>query len=149
MFRSSVLAAATIVAGAVVLAGCSSGPKSAIGTTTSTAAGQATTTTSLVVVPVPTSVPNVVADRKNVTLTGCAASLGGWGATGKATNPGSSAVTYELTIFFTTSHATNVNYATASVTVAPGATVDWQANKSFIIQSPPLSCVLRGVSTQS
>ncbi len=74
----------------------------------------------------------------------CAAVAGGWGASGTAANPGTSSVTYEITIFFTDSGSTVINDAQTRVTVAAGKTEKWSANAKF---KPPseVNCVLRGV----
>ncbi len=81
---------------------------------------------------------NDVTARKQITQTGCAAVPGGWAATGTAKNPGSSPVTYKITIYFTTTSATTLNYAVTSVTVPPGQTAKWTARKRFKAQQQML-----------
>ena len=94
---------------------------------------------------VPTKVANDVDDRKNVVMSGCKATDGGWGATGTATNPGKKDVTYKVTVFFTTTAATTINSASTEVDVKAGDTVKWDAAKKFTAPDNML-CVLRGVA---
>jgi hypothetical protein len=93
---------------------------------------------------VPTNVPNVVAKRKQVSLTGCKAAAGGWGASGTASNNGTDPAKYTVTVFFTNAKATVVGTASTDVTVAPGKKQNWSATGKFAAPSPTL-CVLRGV----
>jgi hypothetical protein len=94
--------------------------------------------------PPATAIANDVGKRKSVTLTKCAAIEGGWSASGTASNPGTTAVDYAITVFFTNAAATVQDFTTASVTVAPGQSLTWTASKQFAAASTT-SCVLRGV----
>jgi hypothetical protein len=93
---------------------------------------------------VPTKVANNVKSRKNVQLTSCKKVAGGWGAAGTASNPGTKAAAYTITVFFTTTSATVVGMGKTQVTVAPGGTQDWTAAGKFKAPAKML-CVLRGV----
>jgi hypothetical protein len=95
-------------------------------------------------VSLPPSVSNVVAKRKSVALTGCASAGAGWKASGTATNSGSTAADYAITVFFTDEHATVESFAATTVAVAPGKTEHWEASKNFAASKKTL-CVLRGV----
>jgi hypothetical protein len=106
------------------------------------AAGSSTTVAPVVV---PTSVPNNEVKRQLVTITSCAAVAGGWSASGTAANPGRTTASYAITIFFTTAYNTVLDFATASVSVAPGKTAKWVASKKFSAVTQ-LVCVLRGVA---
>jgi hypothetical protein len=83
--------------------------------------------------------------RTDVAITRCAASDGGWSASGTAKNSGSSSETFDITIFFTTTQATTLNYATTSVKVSAGKTGNWTASVKFSAPKDVL-CVLRGVA---
>jgi hypothetical protein len=93
---------------------------------------------------VPTNVPNNVQLRGNVQIGACKAVPGGWEATGTAINPTSKAITYTVTVFFTTRQATVVATGATKVDVKPGAHQPWAVRKSFAAPNPTL-CVLRGV----
>jgi hypothetical protein len=93
---------------------------------------------------VPTSVPNEVALRADVGMSSCAPHAGGWMATGSARNPRTKATTYKITVFFTSSRATVIGTARASVRVPPGGNRRWTASSAFHPAKPTL-CVLRGV----
>jgi hypothetical protein len=95
--------------------------------------------------PLPDSVPNDPDVRKNVAQTKCEAVDGGWGAEGTATNPGTAPVTYSITVYFTTPTATVLDYATTTVSVAPGATEKWSASKQFAAVADML-CPMPGIS---
>jgi hypothetical protein len=94
--------------------------------------------------PAPSAIPNNVAQRKNVSLTACQPTQGGWAAAGVATNPGSTATRYAITIFFTDTSATVLDYATTNVSVAAGQHANWRAAARFTAPAHVL-CVLRGV----
>ncbi|RDV45271.1 hypothetical protein DOE76_08415 [Leifsonia sp. ku-ls] len=96
---------------------------------------------------VPSSVPNDPAQRKNVTVTDCGPSEGGWRATGTAKTSGESAATYKLTVFFTTSTATVLAVGEATVTVQRGSTAEWAVDSSFTAPKGT-RCVLTGVAAQ-
>jgi hypothetical protein len=93
---------------------------------------------------VPTGVPNVPAKRADVEITSCLAARGGWAATGKVTNSGTTSVSYAISVFFTTQTATVVGTARTKVTLPAGKTVHWSATAQ-IANAASLRCVLRGV----
>lgn len=91
---------------------------------------------------IPLKVPNSVTARKAVTLAGCTAASAGGQATGTVTAPRAAA--YSITVFFTTSKATVVGYATTTVHATSGRVTPWQASGHF--RAPHgMRCVLRGV----
>jgi len=96
---------------------------------------------------VPTDVANDPAQRKNVTLTDCAATEGGWKAAGTAKNAGESAITYMVTVFFTASTATVLAVGDTAVTVEPGSTARWAIESSFTAPAGT-RCVLTGVAVR-
>jgi hypothetical protein len=134
----------------VTVTGCSSSSADASKKTSSaasTTAGAASTGSAAAAqntLPAASAIANDVAKRSSVSVTKCAASDGGWTASGTARNSGTGDATYAITIFFTNSHATVQDYATTSVTVGAGKSVDWTAAKKFTA-STPTNCVLRGV----
>lgn len=93
---------------------------------------------------VPTAVPNDNAARKNVTMSSCKASDGGWQASGTAKNPTDQPADYTVTVFFTTSGGTVIGTGQSDVTVKPGAEEPWTVSSSFHAPSDT-RCVLRGV----
>jgi len=94
---------------------------------------------------IPLTVPNSVAARKAVTLTGCTATSAGGLAAGTVT--AARAATYTITVFFTTRGATVIGYAAARVRAAPGQATPWRVSGHF--RAPHgLSCVLRGVAAR-
>ena len=133
-----------------VLAGCSSPSNSTSASTSTTAASNGSTTSTpgggSATTTIPNSVPNVDADRKNVTVANCGSIPGGWSAGGSVKNPSSSATTYHITIFFTSAQATDLASASTSVAVGANGTNLWTVKASFAAPSQVL-CVLRGVST--
>jgi hypothetical protein len=100
---------------------------------------------SVAAVPIPTSVPNRPADRKAVTLADCSTTPNGATASGLVTRPGNTAADYTITVFFTTSHATVLNYAKTTVRAEPGKPAAWSVTKEFSAPQD-LRCVLRGVA---
>ena len=114
---------------------------SAASSTTSTSPG-ALAQNSL---PPASSIVNNIDKRKAIVVTKCSATDGGWQAVGTANNTGSADESFAITIFFTNDHATVEDYATTSVTVKAGKSVDWTAVKKFTA-SNPTNCVLRGVA---
>jgi len=134
---------------AAALGGCGGSGHPATAPTTATAttvvASATTGSTLLRQNPIPTSVANVDTKRKDVVLTGCAAIPGGWSASGSALNPTKSTLTYKITVFFTTTAATDIDYAVTTVTVKPGVTQHWTASKVFSAPASML-CVLTGVA---
>ena len=66
-------------------------------------------------------------------------------ATGTAVNPGTTPISYAITSYFSTQHATVIDYATTTINVAPRHSQQWAATKAFTPPGPML-CVLRGVA---
>jgi hypothetical protein len=110
-----------------------------------TTKGSKPTTPAVSTAPLPTSVPNNIPERKDVTLQQCAAVPGGWGASGVAANPGTTPVSYKITVYFTDTKATTLDYAQTTVTVPAGKTQPWTANKTFAPVPSKVLCVLVGV----
>ncbi|MBN9621124.1 MAG: hypothetical protein J0H43_15580, partial [Actinobacteria bacterium] len=100
----------------------SAGHSGPTGSSSGPASTPASATPTLTQHPLPPaqSIGNDVQLRKHVTLTGCAARSGGWGAAGTAINPTAKSVRYTITVFFTTTSATVLDYATSTVTVPAG-----------------------------
>lgn len=153
--RFTLASYAAALALTLAVAGCTSDATKAKASSSSSAKAAATSTSQGAGLPsgvspadIPTEVPNDPDQRKNVTLSGCAAVGGGWGASGEATNPGDAEVTYQIQIFFTTAAATTVDSAATEVTVAPGGTEKWTAEKQFGTADKML-CVLRGVALKA
>jgi hypothetical protein len=150
--RLTTLAAGALTAALALLAvtGCSSSSADASKKTSSalSSASSAASTASAAVaqntLPAASAIANDIAKRPSVAVTKCVASDGGWTASGTAKNSGTGDATYAITIFFTNAHATVQDYATTSVTVPAGKSVDWTAAKKFTA-STPTNCVLRGV----
>jgi hypothetical protein len=93
---------------------------------------------------VPTDVANQPTLRANVTISSCARAPGGWAASGTARNPTATAVTYTVTVFFTTSSATVLGSATSKVTIPAHGSQEWNA-PAKLTPANPTRCVLRGV----
>lgn len=98
-------------------------------------------------VKVPTKIDNVVADRKNVTVTSCSSTPGGWAASGVAVNHGRSDTSYRLTVYFTDQEATVIGTGVTSVGVAPGHAARWRIATHLVAQPGGTRCVLVGVAT--
>lgn len=94
---------------------------------------------------VPTDVPNEPAQRKNVTMTDCSRTADGWTASGTAINPGASATTYTVTIFFAAPTATVLAVGNTEVEVEPDARSDWTVTSVFTAPKGT-RCVLTGVA---
>lgn len=82
---------------------------------------------------------------KNVTISKCAKTDDGWGASGTAKNTGTKDATYSITVFFTTTGATVIATAETKVDVKAGRSADWTAAATFTA-APEMRCVIRGVS---
>lgn len=95
--------------------------------------------------PLPKKVANQPAVRKNVVQTSCSAVAGGWSAAGTASNPGYQRATYAITVYFTTTHATTLDFGRTTVTVAPGHTRHWTVTKKFAAQAHML-CPMPGIA---
>jgi hypothetical protein len=125
------------IAAVIALAGCTGAPAARHGATdpvpTPTSAS------------VPARIPNDQGLRGDATMTSCAASSGGWGASGRIVNSTGSARDYRLTVLFTSDTATVIGVGTATVHVAAGAQRDWRIRGAFTPASPTL-CVLSGVA---
>jgi hypothetical protein len=95
--------------------------------------------------PLPDQVADNSAKHKQVQVSGCASTGSAATATGTVHNTGSKSARYDITVFFTSPSATAVNYATASVTVAAGASGEFTAARDFAAPAQVL-CVLAGVA---
>jgi hypothetical protein len=126
----------------------SSSTGKAAGPSPSAARTTAAPATSLKPAILPSKIENQPTARKSVVQTSCAAIPGGWSAKGTATNGGKKAVTYKITVYFTTTHATTLNFATTSVRVPAGKTVKWAADKRFKAERQML-CPMPGVARVS
>ena len=127
---SAVLVVSTM---GVALAACS-GSNHPSSSTTTTVAGS-----------VPDNVPNQVSARKDVQMIDCASSRGGWSAGGTIKNTLGHDATYHITVFFTSTEATDLAYGSTSVPVSSGRTRSWSVNSTFAAPAQVL-CVLRGVA---
>jgi hypothetical protein len=87
---------------------------------------------------------NNVKLRTQVAITSCVSTPSGWKAAGRAVNSGRKPQSYNITVFFTTRHATVLDYARTKLTVPPGHTGKWTAAARFAAERTTL-CVLRGV----
>jgi hypothetical protein len=136
----------TAIAMAVVVAGCtSSSPKPApTGASASSSATAATRPPTQNQLPSPSAIRNDVKLHRQTAITSCTSKPGGWQASGKSVNPGKNDVHLTITVFFTTTTATVLDYATTKVTVPAGGTAKWTAAATFPAQ-PTMLCVLRGV----
>lgn len=144
--RDALVKGATVGAIVVALtAGCTSSSNKDTTAGSSAKSSARTSTTSLVQNPLPKSVANQPTLRKNVIQTKCSAIPGGWAAEGTARNTGTTALTYKIVVYFTTTLATTLDYAIATVKVAPGETVPWKAAKKFATQ-PQMLCPMPGIS---
>jgi hypothetical protein len=76
----------------------------------------------------------------------CGSSPGGWSAGGIVNNPSGSTTTYVITVFFTSTGATDLASGTTSVGIAPHGSSLWSVKATFAAPSQVL-CVLRGVAT--
>jgi hypothetical protein len=131
-------ASVVFVAG-IGLAACSNSghPSTTASTTTTTSVSHDTV--------VPLSVPNEVSVRKDVDLLTCNQSSGGWSAGGAVRNTLGKAVTFTITVFFTSAQSTDLAYATTTVSVDTGKNALWNVKATFAAPAGVL-CVLRGVS---
>jgi hypothetical protein len=150
------LAAAAAFAGLIGLTGCSGSSKPAASASGPKASTSVRTTAPLVsgatlpkgvtnATEVPTSVANSVQLRKNVQLTSCIKTTGGWQASGVAANPATSPTDYTITVFFTTASATVIGTGATHVHVDSGTSQPWTVNGEFT-PAPSTLCVLRGVA---
>ena len=93
----------------------------------------------------PTDVRNDPDARADVALDSCAASDGGWRATGTVSNSDASDATYGITVFFTTDAGSVIGFGSAEVEVASSGESEWEIDGQFVPADPTL-CVLRGVA---
>jgi len=94
---------------------------------------------------VPLAVPNVPTDRHNVAIGTCAGDKTSWHASGSAANSTAAPVTYQVTVFFTSSRATVLGFASTKVVTAAHKQATWSVTSKFA-NSGSLRCVLRGVA---
>ncbi|SOD74607.1 hypothetical protein SAMN05892883_3793 [Jatrophihabitans sp. GAS493] len=148
---AKVTAALLILSTAAVLCGCTSStstppPSKSPTSAAKTSASKASASPLPVQNPLPSpgQIPNDVKLRRQVSITSCTAKPGGWQAKGKAVNTGGKKVILTITVFFTTTSATVLDYATTKVSVPAGGTADWTAAATFAAE-PTMRCVLRGV----
>jgi hypothetical protein len=127
---------AAAAAMALSLSACGSGTPSASSTST---------TKVTVLGSVPLSVPNQITVRKDVDMINCAATKGGWSAGGTVRNNLGHPATYLITVYFTSSQATDLAYASTSVAVDQGQSKLWSVRATFNAPGVVL-CVLRGVA---
>ncbi|MBM7519111.1 hypothetical protein [Nocardioides nitrophenolicus] len=95
-------------------------------------------------VTIPAKVPNRPGKRGAVETTECGPSAGGWQAAGTATAR-DKAQEFVITVFFTTEHATVVQWGRTQVSVAAGQSARWQVDVDLDVRGE-LRCVLRGVA---
>lgn len=147
--RSNVFAKSAVVVLTVsmtaVLAGCTSSddkpPASAATSGSTTTPARVPTQQPL---PEPSKIRNDVKLRRTTAITACTSKSGGWQASGKSVNPSKKDVKLTITVFFTTTAATVLDYATTKVTVPARGDAKWTAAASFDA-APNMRCVLRGV----
>ena len=131
---------------AVALAGCTSSTPTPQPTGQATS-GRPTSTKSIPPqneLPSPSAIRNDVKLHRQTAITSCTSRPGGWQASGKSVNPGKDDVHLTITVFFTTTTATVLDYATAKVKVPAGGSAKWTAAATFHAE-PNMLCVLRGV----
>lgn len=147
---SKISSGAAVICAAAVVSACTSGHPPQASTTSASTMAKGTSThaaKAYLPAPIPASVANDPKVRKSVSLSECSPTAGGYHAGGRATNSGTSPVTYAVTVFFTTESATTLNYAATTVTVDPGKSSSWSVSKKFT-GPKAMRCVLRGVATK-
>ena len=95
---------------------------------------------------IPTRVPDDVSIRHDVNLINCTPAKGGWSAGGTVKNSLRRRTTYLITVFFTSTQATDLAYSTSSVQLKAGQAKLWSTNATFPAPAQVL-CILRGVAT--
>jgi hypothetical protein len=125
--------------------GASAGSPSAAATAKSTV--PSTSHAASAAADIPTKVPNKPADRKAVTLASCTPSGKGVAAKGTVNRQGKGPADYTITVFFTTSHATVLNFGKTEVHAEPGKPASWTVAKDFSAPKD-VRCVLRGVAVK-
>lgn len=147
---SKISIGAAVIGTVLVASACTSGHTATTSTTTATTTASATSThpaKAYAAAKIPGSVANDLKVRKSVSLSECSPVKGGWRAAGRATNPGSTPISYAVTVFFTTDSATTLNFAETTVKVGPGETTPWSVSKEFA-GPKSMRCVLRGVAAK-
>jgi hypothetical protein len=94
--------------------------------------------------PDPSQITNSVRLRRQVQITSCVSTPTGWKAVGSAVNPAAKQIQLKITVFFTTTAATVLDYAQTKVSIPAGKTREWTAAARFRPE-PTMRCVLRGV----
>lgn len=107
--------------------------------------GSATSTTVRSGTSIPDHVANQDAVRKDVTIGSCSAAPGGWSAGGTIKNTLGHDATYQITIFFTSTAATDLTYGETSTAVSAGKSGSWTVTAKFAAPAT-VECVLRGVA---
>ncbi|WP_436697872.1 hypothetical protein [Nocardioides sp. BYT-33-1] len=97
-------------------------------------------------IPTGAALDNVPDLYELVAQTGCEATADGWRAEGTAANPGTAEQGFTVLVFFTDPQARIVDSASATVTVAPGETGTWTAERAFAAPAGT-SCVVRAVNS--
>lgn len=145
--RTSVLVGSAALA--LALTGCSSQAHDTAATKSATATKAPDSAAKVVQnqLPDPAKLVNDVKKRKQIQLSKCSASDGGWQAQGTATNKsGQTTADFKITVFFTTPHATVLDYAATTVRVPAGKEAQWTAAKKFEVpKDTTMLCVLRSV----
>jgi hypothetical protein len=118
-----------VTAAVAALAGCGATPADG---------GPAAPTTP----PTPT-VTDVPVSARQVLLTGCRPVDGGWQAEGDATNPGDDALSYPVTVYFTSGQGILVATGVAQVVIPPRATVQWRVSTAAAVAGA-VHCSLPG-----
>lgn len=132
------------LAGLILTAGCSSSrPKPR-------ATGPTRTTIPVISIPrfplpAANAIPDNPAEHKLVDITSCAPTPGGWMAAGTVRNPGTTAATYNITIFFDAGKQAIAAGQTIAI-AEPGGSRDWTVTRQFVAPKGT-KCVLRGVSS--
>jgi hypothetical protein len=149
MIRRGVQALALTGAAVASLAACGGGSKSHSSTSTTLALPAPTLPHGVTGdTALPSNIPNNPQLRGNVQIAsgtaGCKAAPGGWEATGTAINPSDKDITYEVTVFFTTTSATVIDAGHTDVKVKAHGSSPWTVSDKFNA-APQMLCVLRGV----
>jgi len=109
-------------------------------------ASSPTTPSTVKVTTSPATAPSQASIRKDVHLINCGAAKGGWSAGGTVQSPLSHSATFDITVFFTSSVAENLDYGSTSVPLKAGQIKLWSVNAIFAAPSTVL-CVLTSVTT--
>jgi hypothetical protein len=94
----------------------------------------------------PATAPSQASIRKDVHLINCGATKSGWSAGGTVQSSLSQSATFDITVFFTSSVAENLDYGSTSVPLKAGQIKLWSVNAIFAAPSTVL-CVLTSVTT--